>query len=117
MKTEIAAGGNGSRMKLLTNEILAAAPKLYAGEHKRPEDVPVVAKFFNPIGPGTWYMTEYDPEERLAFGLCVIHEPELGYFSLDELESIELQWGMRIERDLYWNGTLADAERVERASR
>jgi len=39
---------------------------------------------------------EYDPEEKLAFGLCVIHEPELGYFSIEELESIELQWGLGI---------------------
>lgn len=73
----------------------------------------MVAKFFNPCGPGTWYMTEYDPEERLAFGLCVIHEAELGYFSLDELESIELMAGLGIERDLYWHGTLADAMRIE----
>ena len=116
MKME-SAGGNGSRMKLITSEILATAPKLYANERKRPEDVPVVAKFFNPIGPGTWYMTEYDPEERLAFGLCVIHEPELGYFSLEDLESIELQWGMGIERDLIWQGSLADAERIERVYR
>ena len=117
MKMEIAAGGNGSRMKLLTNEILAAAPRLYANERKQSEDVPVVAKFFNPCGAGTWYMTEYDPDEKLAFGLCVIQEPELGYFSLEDLESIELQWGMGIERDLLWQGTLADAERIEHVSR
>ena len=62
-------------------------------------------------------MTEYDPDNRLAFGLCVIHEPELGYFSLEELESIELQWGLGIERDLHWQGTLADAQRIEGALR
>lgn len=117
MKTEIAGGGNGSRMRLITQEILETAPKLYSNEHKIPEDIPVVAKFFNPMGRGTWYMTEYDPEEKLAFGLCVIYEPALGYFSLEELESIELQWGLGIERDLYWHGTLADAERIEHVSR
>lgn len=107
----------GEKMKLVTAEIEAKAPKLYANEDRAPEDVPVVAKFFNPVGPGTWYMTEYDPENELAFGLCVIHEAELGYFSIRELEEVDLPFGMGIERDLHWTGTLADAQRIERAVR
>lgn len=113
MKTATAGRRAGGKMELITAEILAVVPKLYANENKAAEDVPVVAKFFNPCGAGTWYMTEYDPDNRLAFGLCVIHEPELGYFSLEELESIELQWGLGIERDLHWQGMLADAMRIE----
>ncbi|MCL6481523.1 MAG: DUF2958 domain-containing protein [Firmicutes bacterium] len=29
-------------------------------------------------------------------------ESELGYFSLDELESIRGPLGLKVERDLYW---------------
>jgi hypothetical protein len=29
-------------------------------------------------------------------------ELELGYFSLDELESVRGPFGLKIERDLYW---------------
>lgn len=117
MKTELAGQYNSSTTRLITPEILASAPKLYANERKARNDVPVVAKFFNPCGPGTWYMTEYDPVERRAFGLCVIYEPELGYFSIDDLESVELEWGQGIERDEFWHGSLADAERLEHVSR
>ena len=28
--------------------------------------------------------------------------PELGYFSLSELESIQGPWGLKVERDLYF---------------
>jgi hypothetical protein len=45
---------------------------------------------------------EFDPVERLCFGLVVGHERELGYFSLDELKSLRGPLGLPIERDLYW---------------
>jgi hypothetical protein len=35
--------------------------------------------------------------------LVVGHEPELGYFSLDELESVSGPFGLRIERDRSFN--------------
>ena len=28
---------------------------------------------------------------------------ELGYFSLDELEQLQLPMGLKVERDLYWS--------------
>lgn len=115
MKTEIAA--NGGTTRLITHDILQAAPKLFSKEHKARNEVPVIAKFVNPCGLGTWYMTEYDPVERRAFGLCVVYEPELGYFNIEDLESIEFDWGLGIQRDPLWQGTLADAERLEHVSR
>ena len=39
------------------------------------------------------------------FGLCVMQDAELGYVTLSDLESIN------VERDLYWEGTLADAQK------
>jgi hypothetical protein len=43
-------------VKLLTKEIEGLFKKL--GRQERVDDPIVVAKFFNPTGPGTWYATE-----------------------------------------------------------
>ena len=61
-----------------------------------------VVKLFNPTGVGTWYLSELDPETNIAFGLCEIHEKELGYVSLDELSDFKGQFGLGIERDKYF---------------
>jgi len=75
------------------------------GSQDGSKDPVVVAKFFNPSGSGTWYATEYYPEERLFFGFVSIfgdHNDEWGYFSLDELESVRVPpFGLGIERD-HW---------------
>jgi len=57
-------------------------------------------KFFHPRSTWTWYLTEYDLEERLAFGLVAGAETELGYFSIEELESVEVR-GLKIEREIW----------------
>ena len=92
-------------MKLLTEEILKKFEEQgYCGD-KEPEDVKIIAKFFNPVGQGTWYATEYNPDERTFFGfVSLFGEPydELGYFSLDELENFKGSLGLGIERDLHF---------------
>ena len=54
-------------------------------------------------------------EDIVCFGLANIFEPELGYFSLKELEEIRLLGGaLGIERDLHLKEiTLAEAMRLE----
>jgi hypothetical protein len=96
-------------MKLLTKEILAKLPALYANDGKNPEDVKVIVKFFHPASSWSWFATEYDPKERLFFGFVRGHEGELGYFSLDELESVKVR-GLGIERDKWFgfDHTLAE---------
>lgn len=89
-------------MKLLTKEILSKLPALYSQDGKG-EDAIAQVKFFCPWGIGTWYGSEYDPEQRLFFGVAVLHERELGYFSLDELEEVRGPAGLKIERDLHWS--------------
>jgi len=90
-------------MKLITKAIEKAAPALYADEDQALEDKQVVAKFFDPTGRFTYYMMEYDPEERMAFGWCV--SPlgpdcdELGYMTIDEMEEVKGRFGLGIERD------------------
>jgi hypothetical protein len=86
---------------LMPPEIAALLPPLYANEGQG-EDAVAYLKLFTPWANWTWYGSEYDPKERLCFGVVVGHERELGYFSLDELEAIRGPGGLRIERDLYW---------------
>jgi hypothetical protein len=63
----------------------------------------VIAKLFDPYGSATWFLTEYDPGEKIAF--CWVQglaEDEFGYTSLIELESIQRPFGLTIEQDLYF---------------
>ena len=99
---------------LITKEVekkLLANP-LLSGEHLKSSEREVLAKFFNPSGMGTWYVIEAKRQENdwLFFGLTDLYEAELGYFTLSELASVKCPpFGLPIERDLYWSGTLEDA--------
>ncbi len=95
-------------MKLLTQEILKQLPAIYDTTKKDPNDVKVITKFFFPAGAASWYVTEYDPIEKLFFGFANLGDDEmaeLGYFSLEELEGIRHPKipGLRVERDKFWN--------------
>lgn len=85
---------------LMPDELAATIPALYSQENEA--DPLVRAKFFTPDSSWTWYVLEYDPEERLCFGLVEGMDTELGYFSLSELESVRGPANLRIERDLYF---------------
>ncbi len=86
-------------MKLLTKEILKKFEAV--GEQDIPDPL-VVCKFFDPCGSWTWYATAYNPADRVFFGMVHGDEHELGYFSLDELESVRGPLGLGIERDLHF---------------
>lgn len=101
-------------MKLLTEELVQKFEEypLYSQDGKS-GDAKVIAKFFNPMGQGTWLITEGDIirdeqgniEDVEMFGfvnLVGMEYAELGYVSLNELQSIKLPFGMTIERDLYY---------------
>ena len=66
-----------------------------------------VVKLFNPLGMGTWYLSELDPKTNIAYGLCVLHEAEYGYVSLDELSNTDVGMGLSIERDIMWPSGLS----------
>jgi len=93
-------------MKLLTKEIKDRIPALYAQDGKGDEAICHV-KFFHACAHATWFATEYDPEERMFFGWVELHPGcgELGYFSLDELESVKGPLGLGIERDMSFQPT------------
>ena len=88
-------------MILLTDELREQL--LANGRQSDVDHVPVV-KFFNPLGKGVWLATELDADGDTLFGLADIGEPELGYFSLDEISSITQPFGMGIERDILFTG-------------
>ena len=88
-------------MKLMTKAIAIQMP--FLGETDGfGDDAVAVVKLFDPSGSWTWYATEYDPEDRMFYGIVDGHELESGYFSLDELESFRGRFGLGIERDMYW---------------
>lgn len=89
------------KVMLLTKENLKALPPLRSQDGKGLDAIAYV-KFFDPTSQWTWFASEYDPTERMFFGLVLGLEQELGYFSLDELEAITGRLGLGIERDRGW---------------
>ena len=67
-------------MKLITEEFEALFKDypLYSQEHEK--DPLVIAKLFDPTGSATWYLTEYDPVEKIAFSYVTgLVQDEFGY--------------------------------------
>jgi hypothetical protein len=85
---------------LMPPDIAKEIPALYSTERQR--DPVARVKWFTPDSSWTWYITEYDPVQRLCFGLVIGHERELGYFSLDEILEVRGPFGLPVERDLYF---------------
>lgn len=109
--------------QLFPAEVRAQIPALYSNEGK--SDPMIVAKFFNPMGAGTWYIIEGSPIDEngemipenapeskqaravdfLFYGYVDLFEGEFGYFSLSEIEQVDLPFGMKIERDIFFRPT------------
>ena len=87
--------------RLITKEIESRVPPLYAQDGKGGDAV-IFAKFFCPKNGWRWYMTEYDPETKEAFGWVEGCANELGYFSIREFEDLNRQMWVGVERDLHW---------------
>jgi hypothetical protein len=103
-------------MKLLTAELRASLPPLYAQE-KVPDPHP---KFFTPDSNWTWYVTEGEAEEGefRFFGYVCGLEEEWGYFVLSELESVRGPLGLPLERDLHFTpGPFSQVMATERRNR
>ncbi len=86
-------------MELLPSEISARIPPLYATEAE--EDPMVQTKLFCPWTNWTLLVTEFDGKDTL-FGWVYSQFPELGYSSLSEIERVQGPFGLRIERDFYF---------------
>lgn len=78
--------------------------QLLANSHQPDVDHIPVVKFFNPLGEDVWLATELDTDGDTMFGLADIGCPELGSWRFEELRSLQLPFGMGIERDLLFTG-------------
>ena len=101
-------------MILLTDEL---RERLIANDRDRGADHVPVVKFFNPLGDGVWLATELDADGDILFGLADLGYPELGSFSLGELASVQLPFGMGIERDIAFTTELPLSVWAEAAHR
>lgn len=90
-------------MELLPRATAETLPPLY-GIEKSADPIAYV-KFFTPDSSWTWYAFEYDPAEKIFYGLVEGFEKEWGYFSLDELAEARGPLGLAIERDLFFEPT------------
>ena len=90
-------------MKLLTDELIKILPPLYSTENIK--DPLIQCKFFTPDSSWSWYVLEFDKTNEIFFGYVCGLENELGYFSLQELESVKGQLGLGIERDTSFKPT------------
>ena len=84
-------------MILLTDDL---RERLLANGHDPSADHVPVVKFFNPLGEGVWLATELDADGDTLYGLADLGDPEIGSFSLLEMTSVRLPFGMGIERDI-----------------
>ena len=88
-------------MKLLTK---AQREQLLANGRNRDRDHPLVVRFFNPCGAGTWLLSELSEDGDTLHGLCDLGfgTPEVGSASRSEIASVRLPFGLGIERDLHF---------------
>ena len=108
-------------MKLMTKDVEKLLEKnpLYSHDEEPLSKTKVLVKYF--VGPATWYVSEgsKDGDDWIFFGVVHIagNEPELGEFTLSELEALRVgPLGFRVERDLYLTPgkyTLADALKMD----
>lgn len=111
-------------MNLLTPQLHAAlranaiSQRIHAERDVPFDPVPLV-KLFNPMGAATWLASELDEDCDTLFGLADLGFgcPELGSFSLSEIASVRLPFGLRIERDVAFETTLPLSRWSETARR
>lgn len=91
--------------KLIPQTLLSDIPDLYATEELK--DPLCYVKLFTPDSNWTWFIIEFSKSDRnTCYGYVQGLEDELGYFTLEELESVHGPLGLSIERDLYFKPTL-----------
>ena len=91
--------------KLIPQTLLSDIPDLYETEGSLNPLCHV--KLFTPDSSFTWYIIEFSKADtNTCYGYVLGLENELGYFTLEELESIHGPLGLAIERDMSFSPTL-----------
>jgi len=90
---------------LIPKEILDSLPDLYCSTET--VDPLCKVKLFTPDSNWTWYIIEYSKEDDdMCYGYVMGLENELGYFSLEDIESVHGVLKLPVERDMYFKPTL-----------
>lgn len=81
-----------------TEEELSKVPGLCKTDGVPLSEKNVYFHFF--CGNSDWWILEYDPNDRLFFGIAKIFVHELGYISFDEMKDAKAFGVMEVDRDL-----------------
>lgn len=73
-----------------------AIPKIY--DQQRNINPKVYARYFIDNSDWEWLVLEYSKLQRLFFGL-ILPENKLAYFTVEELNKIEFEYGVKVELD------------------
>jgi len=73
----------------MNDELQKNLPRLYDTEDTKIGDKIVYVRYYEINSGWQWFLTEYDPNERLCFGYVKGFCNEWGYFSLNEMEQID----------------------------
>lgn len=94
-------------MRQLKQQLAALnIPPLYSTESTPAEDKVICARLFALASAATWYIAEFDPDEKVAFGFADLGDPtcaEWGYISVAELEALRWLGVPRVELDAYFS--------------
>jgi len=90
--------------KLIPQKLLSEIPDLYETENTL--DPICQVKLFSPDSDWTWYIIELSKiDVNRCFGYVKGMDNELGYFTLEELETVHGPLGLSIERDIWFKPT------------
>lgn len=83
--------------RLVNDALRSTLPKLRQQEYSK--DPIVHAVFYFPISGWKWFVIEGEPngDDFTFFGYVIGFEAEFGYFSLSELEDVDIH-GIKVER-------------------
>ncbi len=71
-------------------------PQIY--DQQRSNNQKVYARYFIGNSDWEWLILEYSKLQRLFFGL-ILPENKLAYFTVEELQKVELEYGVKVELD------------------
>ena len=82
---------------LIPKDLLEQVPKLYETEEISNPTCQI--KLFTPDSIWEWYIIEISIDKDICYGYIKGFESELGYFSLNELNEIRGNLGLKVEID------------------
>ena len=98
--------------ELMPMSVARKIPAIYSQDDV--DDPTAWVKLFSPYSGAVWYITEYNPSSKEAFGWAELHPGggELGYIDIGDLEGLNRNGLPLVERDLYWRPrSLSQAKR------